>query len=128
MGVPPLSILYSAMEEKTATSCFLPSIGLPMGSQREPRCFGIPLPRGGWVKFGDLPLLWVGVGAHVALLNAGRFLQPSCSRSGAPKAPFLWLKQKRWLHILRWPGGRVLLRWEKAKEVRRGPSALHQIK
>lgn len=28
---------------------------------------------------------WVGVGAHVALLNAGRFLQPSCSRSGAPQ-------------------------------------------
>lgn len=73
-----------------------------MGSQREPQCFGIPLPRGGWVKLGGLPLLWVGVGAHVAILNAGRFLQPSCSRSGAPKAPFLWLKQASYPPLAWW--------------------------
>lgn len=80
-GMPPLSVL-SLCDEGSR---------LPLETS---------LPRGAWVKLGGLPLLWIHMGVHVVPLKYWQSLW-----EWSPEAPFLWVKQKRWLHILPWPGG-----------------------
>lgn len=62
--MPPLSVL-SLCDEGSR---------LPLGTS---------LPRGGWVKLGGLPLLWIHMGVHIVPLNTG-----SSSRSGVLRHHF----------------------------------------